>query len=161
MIHHLTWNRSYMLIWCSRNISYYYPSWKQLCCLIFLWKLWYIWSEFFRSKEQHLFKIDIFCYNVKVFHFNQFNASLLNKSINFFAEKKKLLNDSVHAYTFKQTVRWYRPNCIFIFFVGLCLIFAMQTEPINHRMRCVTSYVCLKEPSQVILISWLFTLVSY
>jgi len=37
-------------------------------------------------KEQHLFEIEIFCniINVFTFTFNQFNAPLLNKSINFF-----------------------------------------------------------------------------
>ncbi len=33
----VTWfykNHSNMLICCSRNISYYYQCWKQLCCLI-------------------------------------------------------------------------------------------------------------------------------
>jgi len=29
---------NHMLIWCSLNIPYYYQSWKQPCCLIFLWK---------------------------------------------------------------------------------------------------------------------------
>ncbi len=35
-----------MLIWCSRNIFYYYQYWKQLCCLIF-WGIHYT-SFFFR-----------------------------------------------------------------------------------------------------------------
>jgi len=30
-----------MLICGSRKISYYYQWWKQLCCFIFFWKLWY------------------------------------------------------------------------------------------------------------------------
>ncbi len=36
---HMTWpfrNHSNMMIWCSRNIYYYYQCWKQLCCLIFI-----------------------------------------------------------------------------------------------------------------------------
>jgi len=31
----MTWsfrNHSNMMIWCSRNIQYYYQCWKQLCC---------------------------------------------------------------------------------------------------------------------------------
>ncbi len=32
----------YMLFWCSRNMSYYYQCWKQLCCLICLEKQWCI-----------------------------------------------------------------------------------------------------------------------
>jgi len=37
----VTWsfrNHSNMLICSSRNISYYYQCWNQLCCLIFLWR---------------------------------------------------------------------------------------------------------------------------
>jgi len=44
--HHMILQKSflaYMIIWCW-NIAYYYPCWKQLCCLIFLWKL----TQFFR-----------------------------------------------------------------------------------------------------------------
>jgi len=26
-------------VWCSRNIYLYYQCWKQLFCLLFLWKL--------------------------------------------------------------------------------------------------------------------------
>ncbi len=79
-------NHYNMMICCSRNIYDYYQSWKQLCCPIFLWKLWYI--LFFRilwqiesSKEQCLFETEIFCNIINV-TFDQFNASLLNKSIN-------------------------------------------------------------------------------
>ncbi len=84
-------NHSNMLIFCSRNISVDYQCWKQLCCTIFLWKLWCIlffrilwWIE--SSKEQHLFGLEIFCNIINVFTatFDQFNASLLNKSIHFF-----------------------------------------------------------------------------
>ncbi len=35
-------NHSNMMICCPRNISDYYQCWKQMCCPIFLWKLWYI-----------------------------------------------------------------------------------------------------------------------
>ncbi len=46
---------------------------------MFLWKPWQ------SSDEQHLFEIEIFCNIIHVFTvtFNQLNASLLNKSINF------------------------------------------------------------------------------
>ncbi len=71
-----------MLICCSRNISDYNQCWKQLCCLMFMWKLWYIffriiwWIE--SSKEHNLFEIEIFCsMNVT---FPQFNVFLLNKN---------------------------------------------------------------------------------
>ncbi len=84
-------NHSNMLIFFSRNISDYYQCWKQLCCTIFLWKPSCIlffkihrWIE--SSKEQHLFETEIFCniINVLTVTFDQFNASLMNKSINFF-----------------------------------------------------------------------------
>jgi len=41
----VTWsfrNHSYMLVWCSRNSSFYYQCWKQLCSWIFLWTLLHI-----------------------------------------------------------------------------------------------------------------------
>ncbi len=92
-------NHNNMLICCSRNISDYYQCWKQLCCSIFLWKLWCIlffrihrWIE--SSKEQHLYETEIFCniMNFFTFTFDQFNASLMNKSINFFQAKNKKVN---------------------------------------------------------------------
>ncbi len=78
-------NHYNMLICCSTNISDYYQCWKQLCCTIFLWKLWYI--LFFRihrliesSKEQRLFEIEICC--------NYLNLSLLIKNINVLTDPK-------------------------------------------------------------------------
>ncbi len=81
----VTWsfrNHLNMLIWCSRNISSYYQCWKQLLNiflnnLVILWWTAFIWSRNLRSK--------IFCNIINVFTvtFDQFNASLLNKSINF------------------------------------------------------------------------------
>ncbi len=52
------------------------------------------------QKEQHLFEIKIFCKIIKVVTviFDQFNSSLLNKSINFFKKNltdPKRLNSSV------------------------------------------------------------------
>ncbi len=46
------------------------------------------------SKEEHLIKIEIFCNIMNVFTvaFDKFNASLLNKNINFL-KKKKYLTD--------------------------------------------------------------------
>ncbi len=80
-------NHNNILICCSRNISDYYQCWKQLCWWIFLWKPWY--SLFFRihrwiesSKEQHLFKIEIFCNIINVFTItSDKNVYLLNKII--------------------------------------------------------------------------------
>ncbi len=50
--------------------------------------LW--WIE--RSKEQHLFEIEIFCIHINVFivSLDRFNASLLNKLIIFFGKKKNI-----------------------------------------------------------------------
>jgi len=43
------------------------------------------------SKEQNLFEMEIFCIIINIFTitFDQLNASLLYKSINFFLRKKK------------------------------------------------------------------------
>jgi len=51
----VTWsfrNHSNILIWCSRNISYYYQGWKQLCCLILVKNA----VNFFRILWQIVFK---------------------------------------------------------------------------------------------------------
>ncbi len=58
------------------------------------------------SKEQHLFEIEIFCNIINVFTatFDQFNASLLNKSNNFL-KKNFLLTQNflsvIYFYFFK------------------------------------------------------------
>ncbi len=60
-----------------------------------------LFSGFFESsKEQHLFEIEIFCkiINVVTVIFDQFNSSLLNKSIHLFKKNltdPKRLNSSV------------------------------------------------------------------
>ncbi len=64
----------------SRNISEYYQYWKQLYCFIFLW------SFFMNRKFNRIaffFKIEMYCNIINVFivTFDQFNVSLLNKSI--------------------------------------------------------------------------------
>ncbi len=48
----------------------------------------------FFSEYKHLFEIEIFCdiRNVFAVTFDQFNASLLNKNMNFFNQKKKICN---------------------------------------------------------------------
>ncbi len=66
---HYCWNGNI-----SSNISEYYQCWKQLSCLLFLWKLWYYcfrilwWIE--SSKEQHLFEI-------RIHHINVFTVTLI------------------------------------------------------------------------------------
>ncbi len=66
---------------------------------------WYIlffkihrWIE--TSEKQHLFEIEIYCNIINVFTgtFDQFNASLMNKSVNLLKKKKILLNVSVVSY---------------------------------------------------------------
>ncbi len=65
----VTWSSEIIIICCSRNISDYYWCWKPL---IFLWKLWCMlfvrihgWTE--RSKDQHVFEIEMFCHIMNVF----------------------------------------------------------------------------------------------
>ncbi len=70
----VTWsfrNHSNLLIWCSRNISYY-QCWKHLCCLIFSDKWWYMylisvlwWMEI--SKEEHSFEIEMISNILNIF----------------------------------------------------------------------------------------------
>ncbi len=69
------YSSSNMLIWCSRDISYYYQIWKHLCSLIFSCNLGNIFSRI-------LEKVQNTCTNDVIFE--QFNAFLLNKSIDFF-----------------------------------------------------------------------------
>ncbi len=95
----VTWsfrNHSNILICCSKNTYYYVEnSWVEFF-FRFLW-----WIE--RSEEQHLSGIEIFCNitNIFIITFDQFKASLLNKSINFYnfspptkKEKKNNYTDS-------------------------------------------------------------------
>ncbi len=79
----VTWsfiNHSDMLICCSRNISYYNQSWKQFCCIIFLWNPLCIYFMFFwclnyfeSSKELHFWN------RIQSCHLDQFSMSLLSK----------------------------------------------------------------------------------
>ncbi len=77
---------------------------KQLCCLMFLFKLWYIFI--FRilwriesSKEQHLVKTEIMCKIMNVFPvtFDQFKAFLLNTSITFLKKSYWFLCKFIHT----------------------------------------------------------------
>ncbi len=69
-------NHSNMLIWCSRNIPYYYyQCWKQLCCLC-LWK-----DEFKNCNELLLFEIHLCLLHYKCLSLLKHLISLLNKSI--------------------------------------------------------------------------------
>ncbi len=80
-------NHNNMLICCSRNIYDYYQCWKQLCCTIFLWKLMHFIfqdSQMNRKFKRTAFICNI-CNIINVFNdtFDQFNVSLMNKSIYF------------------------------------------------------------------------------
>ncbi len=87
----VTWsfiNHSNILICCSKNINYYVENSR---VDFFFWFLWWIES----SEEQHLYNINVF-----IITFDQFKASLLNKSINFYNfssppnKRKKIYTDS-------------------------------------------------------------------
>ncbi len=129
----VTWSSEIIIILIIINVE------NLLCYQIFLRKqynilffriLWWIES----SKEQHLFEKEIFCniiINGFTVTFDQFNASLLNKLINFQRAKKilltpKLLNSIVFkeiAYfchriiIFKRTLQVYISQ-IWLFFSG-------------------------------------------
>ncbi len=62
------------------------------CCCCFVLRI--VWLF-----EQRWFKIEILCKIINVFTvtFDYFNASLLNKSINFFPKKNKKLNNPKYA----------------------------------------------------------------
>ncbi len=51
---------------------------------IFVETLIYTFQDYLMKKKQHFFERETFCYIVNVFTFNQFNAFLLNKTINLF-----------------------------------------------------------------------------
>ncbi len=75
----VTWsfrNHSNILICFSKNISDYYQCWNQLCCLIFLWKLWFqdsLMNWKFR-RTAFVWNINIFSIiNVLTVTFDQFN----------------------------------------------------------------------------------------
>ncbi len=68
-------NHSNMLVCCSRNISYFnhFKCWKQLCCLIFVWKL--IFQDSLMKINLWKYKIEIFCNSIKCpscYHFFKF-----------------------------------------------------------------------------------------
>jgi len=81
----VTWsfrNHCNVIFYCSRNISYYYQYWKQLCCY-FCGK----YDFFFYSLINAKFSIKIFYNNVLTVTFGQFNALLPKKNINYFTMK--------------------------------------------------------------------------
>ncbi len=65
-------NHSNMLICCSRNIYYYYQCWKQLCHIIFFWKLWLEFLFFWWTEINGFTVAFVHC-----------NAFLLNDNIYF------------------------------------------------------------------------------
>ncbi len=84
------------LIWCLSNISYYYQCWKQLCCLMFLWKPLCLFFQDSLINKFDLLMINIFFFKMEIFYnivniftvtFDQLNATLLTKSIIFFKNK--------------------------------------------------------------------------
>ncbi len=96
-----------MLIYCSRNISYDFLR-KIIFIIINVERVEQVvlLNMFVKTViKQYLFKIRIFCsiLNVLTVTFDQFNASLLNKSINYFfilflnLPDPKLLKSSAHT----------------------------------------------------------------
>ncbi len=93
-----------MLIWCSRNISYY-QCWKQLIYLIFLCKLCYsLFQNWWIQSSKHKHFIWYINFNVKQLYcgFNTFNASL-NKSNHYFKHNLIALNG--HGIPFLNTFK--------------------------------------------------------
>ncbi len=82
-------NHSNMLICCSRNISIIINV-ESSCA-----------ASYFCGLKVHLFEIQMFCNIINVFKvtFENFNVSLLNKSINFF-KKILLITNFCHALIF-------------------------------------------------------------
>jgi len=91
---HMIFRNHYnILIYCSRNISDDYQCWKQLCCFIFLYKPWHILlSRILKLKRAAFVWNSTFCNIIITFTltFDQFNMSLLNRSINFLKKKKTI-----------------------------------------------------------------------
>ncbi len=131
----VTWsfrNHSNILICGSKTIYIYIYIYNYIenSWVIFFRFLWWIES----SEEQHLCEIEIFCniINVFIITFDQFKASLLNKSINFYNflpknyTDSKLLNSIVH-------------NVTKAFYFRLMLIFGSfysSTNPEKNILNC-------------------------
>ncbi len=91
---------SFSVTWSFRNhadFGLFFKYWKQLCCFIFLLKPWctFIFQDSLMNrkfKRPHLFEIEIFCNIIDVFTvtFDQFEASLLNKSRFFSRDMKEI-----------------------------------------------------------------------
>ncbi len=77
-------NHPNMLICCSIKISNYYHCWKLLCCLIFLWKPWYMIQDSLMNRK---FKRTAFIWNRNL-------ATLLMSLLS-------LLINLVHSYSIK------------------------------------------------------------
>ncbi len=77
--------------WVNCSFNIFCENWVFCCCCFVLRIVWLF--------EQRWFKIEILCKIINVFTvtFDYFNASLLNKSINFFPKKNKKLNNPKYA----------------------------------------------------------------
>ncbi len=89
-----------------QNISDYYQWWKHLCCLIFLWNYDNYLLYLYLNINLYLFILiggskEIVCNITFTVTFDQFNLSLLNKSINLFPKiKTDLLNGRLPCFAF-------------------------------------------------------------
>ncbi len=88
-----------MLIYCLIIISYYYQCWKWMCCLIFLWKQWWIFSWFFMNIKEKT----AFIWNRNVFTINLYVLS---------QKKKKYMYMFVYVYVFVCVLCIYSYMCI-------------------------------------------------
>ncbi len=63
------------------------------CSVATLWNNWLVQNLIEGLKEEHSFEMEIFCNIINVFTgtFDQFNAFLLNKTVNYFEKKNMLI----------------------------------------------------------------------
>jgi len=109
-------NHNNMLIYCSRNFYDYYQYWKQSCCLMFFWKLirlilFKIHRRIESPKGQHLFEIDIFFNIINVLNitFDQFNAAVMNKTMNYLKENPYWCQ--TFEWTYCKLFKYYNSVC--------------------------------------------------
>ncbi len=126
-----------MLICCSRNISDYYQCWKQLCCWIFLLKLWCI-----------LFFI-YFCYFFVTlcFYCHIWSIYCVIAEKNYFRKKltdPKLLSGSVYVWLQMSYIYSHDPHrCIYTYIKHLWSSYyasALWGKRSHDRSRDMDSY---------------------
>ncbi len=104
-------NHSNMLIWCSRNISYFYECYHCFCCII----SWYYYCSNFTDWQivnisiWHWFILNIICYDKTVFSNSRFmptSSVLWRKKCQMFLGKRIRKRSSLLAWvTFIQGLK--------------------------------------------------------